>query len=79
MYLVVGKRIICTFNIKEIPEAIMAYLTSYYALNFDYPQSRKLELSILQFFSFEDQATPINMAKLFNNVLAEFNKYVEAW
>ena len=76
LYLVVGKRIFCTFKNKEIPEAVMAYLVPYYALDFDYPQSLKLGLSVLQFFCFEDKATPSDLAKSFNNALAEFNKYV---
>lgn len=76
VYLVVGKKILCTFECKDISKAIVAYLASYYVLDFDYPQTLELGLSVLQYFCVEDKATPVDVAKSFNNAVAEFNKYV---
>ncbi|CAB4038490.1 Hypothetical predicted protein [Paramuricea clavata] len=61
LYLVVGKKIFCTFKNNEIPESVIGLPSSYYALDFDYPQSLKLCLSVLQFFCFEYKATPSDL------------------
>ena len=78
VYLVLGKKIFCAFNFKDLPQAAIAYLASYYVLDFDYPKNLELGLSVLQYFCFEDKATPVDVAKSFNHAIAEFNTYATA-
>ena len=62
-------------DIKNIGEATVAYLASFYLLDFDYPKSCEVGLCILQRITFQDENIPKDITTSFESALKSFNSF----
>ena len=74
-YLGVGKTILAKANVKEIAQVVVAFLATFYLLDFDYPRNYEIGLSIMQYYVFEDKHVPNDIAVTFNNVIETYQSY----
>ena len=74
-YIFVGKTILSKIEIKCLPEAVVAFMATFYLLDFDYPKFFEVGLNVLQYFIFQDSNVPKDIAQTFNMYLAAYKKY----
>ena len=53
-------------------EAVVAYLATFYLLDFDYPRHHEMGLNVLQYYLFQDTNVP-------NDIAASFNAHLDAY
>lgn len=75
IYVVVGKKILFTTNVRSIKEATVGYLASFYLLDFDYPKCFEIGMNMLQRVIFKDERVPQDISGTFNVALKAYNKY----
>ncbi|XP_033125439.1 uncharacterized protein LOC117123570 [Anneissia japonica] len=69
-YVVVGRTILTTVEISKLDEALLAFLGAFYLLDFDYPKSHEIGLSVLQCLILLDKETPADLLKTVESVMA---------
>ena len=74
-YIIVGKTILSKIEIKSLPEAVVAFMGTFYLLDFDHPKFFEIGLNVLQYFIFQDSNVPKDIAQTFNMNLAAYKKY----
>ena len=57
VYVFVGKLILFHTDVAKLDEAAVAFLESFYLLDFDYPKQFVVGLNMLQYFVFKDKHT----------------------
>ena len=50
-YVIVGKRILLKLEISLLPETVVAFMATFYLLDFDYPKYYELGMNVLQYFA----------------------------
>lgn len=75
VYVFVGKLILFQIDAVNLDEAAVAFLASFYLLDFDYPKQFEVGLNMLQYFVFKDEHTPKDIAVTFNGLLSSYKKY----
>lgn len=75
VYLIIGTRILSSVEEGKIDEMVVAYLASYYLLDFEYPKQHVFGLSILHYFVFKDQEIPRDLLKNFEEAISLYEKY----
>ena len=51
-YIIMGKTILSKIEVKCLPEAVVAFMATFYLLDFDYSKFFEIELNVLQYFTF---------------------------
>ena len=51
-YIIMGKTILSKIEVKCLPEAVVAFMATFYLLDFDYSKFFAIELNVLQYFTF---------------------------
>lgn len=68
-YVIVGKSILFKTEVSQLPEAVVAFIATFYLLDFDYPKRYEIAMNVLQYFIFEDNNAPKGIAIPFNSHL----------
>ena len=71
-YLIVGKSILSETPLSLLHEATIALLASFYLLDFDYPRSQEIGLSILQYFVFKDPNVPEDITGPYKSAMKSY-------
>lgn len=58
-------------------EAVVAFLASFYLLDFDYPKQHELGLAVLQVLIFKDYQVPTDISVTCSGMLKAYKKYKE--
>ena len=74
-YLVIGNKIISKLEIAKLDEGLVAFLSLFYLLNFDYPRNQEIGLLMLQHFIFNDKNLPEDAVNSFNATVADYRKF----
>ena len=74
-HVTVGNKMLFSTSIENIGEATIAYLASFYLLDFDYPKSYEVGLCILQQITFQDENILKDITASFESVLKSFNSF----
>ena len=74
-YLIVGKCIMFKTEVRVLPEAVVAYMATYYLLDFDYPKQYEIGMNVLQYFISEDSNVPKDIAVSFNSQLSSYKQF----
>lgn len=74
-YVIVGKRILLKVEAEKFLEAVVAFLSSFYLLDFDYPTQNEIGMTILQVFVFNDNRIPEDITIPVNGMLKAYRKY----
>ena len=75
VYLIVGKSIMWKLEVKLLPTAVVAFMATFYLLDFDYPKQFEIGMNVLQYFVFEDSNVPKDIAQSFNTSLAAYKQF----
>ena len=75
VHVTVGNKMLFSTDIKNIGEATVAYLASFYLLDFDYPKSCEVGLCILQRITFQDENIPMDITASFESALKSYNSF----
>ena len=62
-------------HIRQSREALLAYIGTFYLLDYDYPATYEIGLTMLRFFLFGDKQIPSDQIQPFNSELQEYLKY----
>ena len=68
-------------EVAKIAEAVVAFLASFYLLDFDYSKQHELGLAVLQILVFKDNQIPKDISVTCSGMLKAYGKYKEnsAW
>ena len=75
VHVTVGNKMLFSTDIKNIGEATVAYLASFYLLDFDYRKSCEVGLCILQRITFQDENIPMDITASFESALKSYNSF----
>ena len=73
--LVCGSCIITRLPLYDIMEAFIAYMSLYYLMDVDYPQSQEVSLSIMQYIIFHDKKTPADVMKALDTSCRQYTLF----
>jgi hypothetical protein len=62
-------------DVGKIAEAVVAFLASFYLMDFDYPKQHELGLAVLQVLVFKDNRIPKDISAICSTVLKSYKKY----
>lgn len=74
-YLICNGSLLCTVDLVNIQEAVLALIGLFYLMDVDYPKAYELGLSILQNLCFGDHNMPGDILNVFNNAIGEYLKF----
>ena len=74
-YVMVGKCILSKLEVRLLPEAVVAFMATFYLLDFDYPKQYEVGMNVLQYFIFEDSNVPKDIAQCFNSNFSLYKKF----
>ena len=70
-----GKEVFLKFKANEICAAVVAFIASFYLLDYDYPSSYMLPLSVLQKIIFNDNQVHPSIQEEVSKALESFESY----
>ena len=74
-YIIVGRCILSKMKVSQLPEAVVAFIATFYLLDFDYPKQYEISMNIIQYFIFEDSNVPEDVAQSFSSNLSQYKKF----
>ena len=70
-----GKSIITRLPLTDISKAFVVFMSLFYLMDLDYPQSHEVALTIMQYLIFEDKKTPVELIKAVDANWVEYTMY----
>ena len=74
-YVIVGRCILSKMKVSQLLVAVVAFIATFYLLDFDYPKQQEIAINILQYFIFEDSNVPKDIAQSFNSNLSDYKQF----
>ena len=74
VYIIIGKTILCQTELDDMAKAVVAFLASFYLLDFDYIKQHELGLLMLQVLVLGDKQIPADIAHHFD-MEKQYRKY----
>ena len=75
VYVIVGKIILLQVSMECLAEAVVAFIGTFYLMDFDYPKQHEYGLLMLQAIVFMDERVPSDVKSAFEGVAKAYRKY----
>ena len=75
VYVIVGKIILLQVSMECLTQAVVAFLGTFYLINFDYPKQHEYGLLMLQSIVFMNERVPSDVKSAFEGVAKAYTKY----